>query len=467
MQTDKIYIDGKYVDSDLDEWIEVENPATLEVIGRVPRGNEADVDRAAKAAARAFTTYSQSPLEERIGYVERFRAYLLEKKEEIIEVIQEELGVPTFYAESRQFQTNIDRIDAFIDIAKNYEYVEKLDHLDIRHEPIGVFGCLTPWNFPLGQIIQKVIPAVLTGNTIVLKPSQMTPLTAYYVVDGFEQAGLPAGVLNLVTGRGAEVGNAVATHPLVSAVSFTGSTSGGTEVAKKALESVKRITLELGGKSASVFIDDTNLEENVKSALNGVFGNTGQVCAARTRLVVVKEYKEAVEAEIAKQIDRFVVGPPKDPATKVGPLSSRKQFDKVRNYIQIGKQKYKILAGEGKCDDSEGYYVTPIVFTGVGEDDKLAQEEIFGPVLVVIEAEDVEDAIRIANNSLYGLDGAVFGEQEKALEVAKRIVTGSITVNQSAGNIKGPFGGFKQSGFGKEGGVAGFEEYLQIKSLYY
>lgn len=461
----KLYIDGEYIDSESNAWIEVENPATKEILAKVPRGNEKDTEKGILAAREAFPKWSETPLSVRIGYVEEFRDFLKEHREEIIRTIQSELGSARKFSEGAQFDGQLQRIDAFIAIARSYDFERTTDNYTIRKEPVGVVACITPWNFPLGQIIQKIIPALLAGNTIVLKPSQNTPVTAFYVADGFHKVGLPDGVFNLITGKGAEVGDVLAKHPEVDMVSFTGSTTGGTDVGSKAMGSVKRVSLELGGKSAAVFLDDSDLEKNIQTALSRIFNNTGQVCSAWSRLVVVSDAKKAVEAEIIKQLPNFSVGDPMDPEIFMGPLSSRKQFEKVSAYIEDGKSRLTVLAGDGKLDDSQGYFVSPIVFTDVDENDKLAQEEIFGPVLVIIEARDAADAVRIANNSLYGLSGGVFGQEDQAMEAARKIRTGSITVNTDRGDNTAPFGGYKQSGNSREGGMEGFEEFLETKTL--
>lgn len=460
-----LFIGGHYIDSTANQWIEVENPANQEIIARVPRGNEEDTIKAIDAAASAFPQWSTTPPKERIEIVQRFKEYLIDHREEVILTIQSELGSARHYSEGAQFDGQLNRIEAFIDIATNYDFQRVEDAYTVQKEPVGVIGCITPWNFPLGQIVQKIIPALLTGNTVVLKPSKITPLTAYFVAEGFRAARLPQGVLNIVTGVGGEVGDVLATHPKVDMVSFTGSTTGGIQVGVQAMASVKRVALELGGKSAVVFLDDSNLKENVSIALHRIFSNTGQVCSAWSRLVVVAAVRKAVEEEIINQLPNYTSGDPLNPDMFMGPLSSRKQFDKVTEYIADGRARLKVLAGEGQGDDSIGYYMSPIVFTDVAEDDPLAQEEIFGPVLVIIEAKDAEDAIRIANHSDYGLSGGVFGEEKEAMAAARRIRTGSIAVNTSKNDNTAPFGGYKHSGNSREGGREGFEEFLETKTV--
>ena len=465
MNFEKLYINGEYVDSTSGQFIEVENPATNEIIGRVPRGNAEDVNKAALAAKEAFKTFRLTSLEERIEIMQKFADYLKENLDEIAELITKELGAPLKFSKETHVQSQINRIEKYIEIVKNYEFSRREGSALIVKEPAGVIGCLTPWNYPLGQIIQKVVFAILAGNTIVLKPSQNTPLVAYYVVDGFEKAGLPKGVLNLVTGAGGEVGNAIATNEHIDVISFTGSTKGGSEVAKIAQESVKRTTLELGGKSPAIFLDKENLEIGVEKMLGIVIRNTGQTCAAWTRAIVVESLREEFEEEVKKQFPNFIVGDPYDEKSISGPLSSKKQFDKVNGYIKQGREIADVLI-EGDYDFPEtGYFVNPIVFNDVKNDSIIARDEIFGPVLSVIYVKDKEEAIEVANDTQYGLSGAVFGNQEEALEVAKQIRTGTITVNDASGETGTPFGGYKMSGYGREGGIEGLEEYLETKTI--
>lgn len=465
MKFEKLYISGEYVDSTSGEFIEVENPATNEIIGRVPRGNAEDVEKAALAAKEAFKTFSLTSLDERIEIMKKFAAYLKENLDEMAELITKELGSPIEFSKETHVQSQINRVEKYINIVKDYEFSRRDGGALIVKEPAGVVGCLTPWNYPLGQIIQKIVFAILAGNTIVLKPSQQTPLVAYYVVDGLEKAGLPKGVLNLVTGVGGEVGNAIATSKHIDVISFTGSTKGGSEVSKLAQETVKRTTLELGGKSPAIFLDKENLELGVKQLLAIVIENTGQTCSAWSRAIVLESVREEFEAEIKKQFPDFKVGDPNDLNSIAGPLASKKQYDKVTDYIKKGKEIADVLI-EGNYDFPEkGYYVNPIVFNDVKNDAPIARDEIFGPVLCVIYVKDKEEAIEVANDTDYGLSGAVFGKQEEALEVAKLIRTGTITVNDGPGETGTPFGGYKLSGYGREGGIEGLEEYLETKTI--
>ena len=438
---EKLYINGEYVDSTSGKFIDVENPAINEIIGRVPRGNEEDVEKAALAAKDAFKTFSLTSLDERIEIMEKFADYLKENLDEIAELVTKELGSPIEFSKKTHVELQINRIEKYIEIVKEYEFSRRDGGALIIKEPAGVIGCLTPWNYPLGQIIQKVVFAILAGNTIVLKPSQNTPLVSYYVVVGFEKAGLSKGVLNLVTGAGSEVGNAIALSDNIDVVSFTGSTKGGREFSQLAQETIKRTTLELGGKSPAIFLDKENLEIGVEKILGIVIENAGQTCAAWSRAIVLESIREEFEEEVKRQFPNFIVGDPNDLNSISGPLSSKKQYDKVNRYIEEGRKIADVLIESDYDFPEKGYYVNPIVFNDVKNDSIIARDEIFGPVLSVIYVKDKEEAIEVANDTDYGLSGAVFGNQEDAFEVAKLIRTGTITVNDGPGATGSPFGG--------------------------
>lgn len=466
MDYSKLYINGEFVKSSSNEFIEVENPSNKKIIGKVPRGNSEDVNNAVNAAFNAFKTWKNTNIEERIEVVEKFKEYIENNLEEIANTIIEEQGSPVKFARNNQVRNNINRINAYINIVRDFKFEEELGVGKIRYEPVGVVACLTPWNFPMGQIIQKIIPAILAGCTLVLKPSQIAPLTSYYIIDGFHKAGLPKGVLNLVTGKGREVGNILAEHKLVSKVSFTGSTEGGKEVAKTAINTVKKITLELGGKSPAIFLDNSNIEIGVKRIFTSLFGNCGQTCVALSRVIVIKDIKDEVIAEIKKQYSKIVVGNPKDIKTNVGPLVSEKQFKKVKKYIELGLEEgANIILGEIPTEAKGGYFIKPIVFDNVNNNMTIAREEIFGPVLSIIEVENIEEAIETANDTIYGLSAAVYGEDEIAQRVAREINSGEVYINKDSSDAYLPFGGYKQSGLGREAGIFGFREFLEVKSL--
>lgn len=467
MDYEKLYIDGQWVYSNSGEFIEVENPANKEIIAKVPRGNEEDVNRAVASAKKGFETWKNISVEERINLVNKIAVKIKENSEEMSDIVTKELGSPRKFVNRTHVEGYLGRIESFIEIAKKYKYEEKLENVTIRKEPVGVVACLTPWNYPFGQIIMKIIPALLAGNTIVLKPSQNTPLIAYYLADIIDEIGFPKGVFNLVTGKGSEIGNILASHKDVDIISFTGSTTGGREVGKLAIDGVKKPILELGGKSAAILLKGGDYEYAINSTLKNVFFNTGQTCSARTRLIVPREDLSYIEELIKKESEKFIVGNPLDEKTQIGPLSSKKQFEKVKYYIELGiEEGANILVGEIPEENSEGYFVKPTVFTNVNNNMRISQEEIFGPVLVIIPYDTEKEAIEIANNSIYGLGGAVYGPDEKVKKIARKIDTGSIFVNRGKADVDAPFGGYKMSGIGREGGVAGFEEYLEIKSIY-
>ena len=468
MKTWKLFIDGQWVEGDSGEFIEVENPATREIIARVPRGNEKDVDRAVAAANRAFESWQYTPLEERISLMEKVVAGFKKRVDELTKIISEELGTPYELCRGFHSEPYIQQMDHFIRYAKEMEYERRLPHAIVRREPVGVVAGLTPWNFPLEQIEKKVVPALLAGDCVVLKPSQLTPLTAYFLTELIEEAGYPKGVYNLVTGKGAEVGNALAKHPDVQMISFTGSTEAGREVARLGLSNIKKISLELGGKSATILLPGGDYTMGVERTLDTVCLNSGQTCNAVTRLLVPKEDKEKIEALVVEKVQGYrMMESPEDKTADIGPMSSKKQYDKVRQYILLGiEEGARMLYGRVPEEEKEDYCIEPVVFTDVKNEMRIAQEEIFGPVLVMITYDGVEDAVRIANDSIYGLGGAVFGPDELAHKVARQIKTGTIHVNTKRGDMSAPFGGYKQSGLGREGGMEGYEDYLEVKTIY-
>ncbi|WP_373601002.1 aldehyde dehydrogenase family protein [Paraclostridium bifermentans] len=463
----KLYINGEWVDGNSGEFIEIENPANKEIIAKVPRGNKVDVDKAVACAKEALKTWQYEDLENRVNLMQKVVDGLKENRELLIETITKELGSP--YKVSRDVHVDPFILEAenYIKIAKEFEYEKILSKSIIRREPVGIVGGLTPWNFPLEQIVKKVVPALLAGNCVVLKPSQMTPLTAYILTEMIDKAGYPKGVYNLVCGRGGEVGNALAIHEDIDMISFTGSTEAGRDVARLALNTIKKLALELGGKSATILLKDGDYELGVKATLDTVYLNAGQTCNAYTRLLVPREDLKVVEDIILKQTDDYKFGTPEDKTVDIGPLASKKQFDRVKEYIEIGvKEGARILLGEVPIDCENGYYVKPVVFTDVNNKMKIAQEEVFGPVLVVIPYDKEEKAIEIANDSIYGLAGAVFGPEDRAREVARKMRTGTVYVNEGEWDVDAPFGGYKQSGLGREGGAEGYSEFLEIKSIY-
>lgn len=467
MNFEALYIGGAWVPGESGAFIDVENPATMEVFARVPRGTAADVDRAARAAREALPAWAARPLSERIDLMERFLAIFRSQEEDIIEMAIEELGAPWSFAKSTHCEYQYTRVRSYIDLAPQVPLVETMPLSTVYREPVGVVGCITPWNYPLGQVVQKVIPALLMGNTVVLKPSQHTPLSCFLMADAFDRAGFPAGVFNMVTGRGGEVGDAMATHPLIDMISFTGSTQGGIAVAQKALASVKRISLELGGKSPEVFLPMESYDDAIRFCFNSVFLNTGQTCTALTRLIIPKSDEAKIEEALVRILAEYPVGDPHDHAVKIGPAASLAQWKKIRAYIESGiAAGAHVLAGGIPDAPTAGYYVKPTIFTGVTPDMAIAREEIFGPVLCVFPYETEEEALALANDTEYGLNAGVYGPKDAAIALARRIQAGNVYINDSPRDTAAPFGGYKQSGIGREGGVYGMLEFTQQKALF-
>ncbi|HIU84746.1 MAG TPA: aldehyde dehydrogenase family protein [Candidatus Aphodousia gallistercoris] len=464
---EKIYINGQWVDSDSGEFIEVENPATLEHFARVPDGNANDIDRAAQAAHAALAAWSAVPLQERIVLMKKMLKLFESYQDQIVELEVKELGSPVEFATESHCLYQYTRTRSYIEAAESLVLEKSLPLSQVYREPIGVVGCITPWNYPLGQVVQKVIPAILMGNTVILKPSQHTPLTCYLLVDAFDKAGFPAGVINLVTGRGSKVGDAIASHPLVNMVSFTGSTRVGIQLSQRALESLKHISLELGGKSPFIWLPMKDYAPAVSKLFSSIFLNSGQTCTAFSRLLVPEQDLEKVKATLLAHVGEYTVGDPTDSRNKLGPLSSKAQFEKVASYIRLGLEEgATLLSGEIPTDCSKGYYVKPTIFTNVKNSMRIAREEIFGPVLCVITYKDVEEAIAIANDTPYGLNAAVYGPKDEAMAVARRIQAGNVYINDAPRDVLAPFGGYKQSGIGREGGVAGLLEFTQLKAIF-
>jgi aldehyde dehydrogenase (NAD+) len=450
------------------EWIDVTNPATGKVVGTVPAGSAADVAAAVAAARAAFAGWSGTPIEERIAVVRRISEGITARGEEIAATITAEMGSPIGFSRAVQAAVPAATSAGAAAVAADFPWTEEIGNSLVVREPIGVVGAITPWNFPLHQIVSKVGPALLGGNTVVLKPSEVAPLTADLLAEIAEAAGLPAGAFNVVHGTGPAVGQAIAGHPDVDMVSFTGSTLAGKQVSVAAAGTVKRVALELGGKSANVILDDADMAKAAKIGLANAFINGGQTCSAWTRMLVPAARRDEVVAAVVVAAAKYTVGDPTEPSTRIGPMSSAAQQRRVNDYIERGVADGATLAfgGPGPVQGLEqGAYVRPTVFADVDPDAVIAQEEIFGPVLAVIPYADEEEAVRIANNSIYGLAGAVFGEPEHAMAVARRLRTGQVDVNGGAYNPIAPFGGYKQSGNGRELGRYGLEEFLEVKAI--
>ena len=464
-----IYIDGAWVPSDGDGSIEVINAGTEQVMGSIPDGTSSDVDKAVAAAKAAFDTWSTTPVEERQKYLVRLNEALQARSADIASTIAGEVGMPITWSTMIQAGLPAGNMQTFATLLDSFPFEEEIGNSLVVKEPVGVVGAITPWNYPLHQIICKVGGALAAGCTIVLKPSEVAPLNAFILAEIVHDVGLPSGVFNLVTGTGPVVGEAIAAHDDVDMVSFTGSTRAGKRVAEVASQTVKRVSLELGGKSANIVLDDADFATVIPKGLFACYLNSGQTCTAHTRMLVPNSrYDEAVEIAAAAA-SQTQVGDPTEEGMHLGPLISQAQWDRVQGYIQTGLDEGAVVAagGLGKPEGQEtGYFVKPTVLANVTNDMTVAQEEIFGPVLSIIGYDDDDDAVRIANDSLYGLSGGVWsGDQERALAVARRMRTGAVDVNGGSFNIAAPFGGYKQSGYGRENGVYGIDEFLQTKSL--
>jgi aldehyde dehydrogenase (NAD+) len=466
---DKLYIDGQWVEPIGKGTLEVVNSTTEEVMARIPDGTAADIDRAVAAAKAAFETWSTTSPAERLGYLQKIAEQLAARMDEIAAIIAAEVGMPLPLAKAIQAGLPAATSASFVKLLAEFQFEEKIGNSLVVREPVGVVGCITPWNFPLHQVVLKVVPAIAAGCTVVLKPSEVAPLTAFLMAEIVEGAGLQAGVFNLVTGTGAVAGEALAAHPDVDMISFTGSTRAGRRVSELAAKTVKRVALELGGKSANIILDDADLAKAVKSGVSNCYFNSGQTCSALTRMLVPRSrYDEAVQ--LAKQTaEQFTVGDPREGKAKLGPLVSEIQRERVVNYIRKGIEEGATLVtgGPERPEHLEkGFFVRPTVFADVNNGMAIAQEEIFGPVLSIIPYEDEDDAVRIANDTIFGLSGGVWSNsQERAVRVARRLRTGQVEINGGNFNPVAPFGGYKQSGNGREMGKYGLEEFLEVKSL--
>ena len=463
------YIGGQWVAAESAEVIEVIDATSESVYGTVPAGTPSEVDKAVKAARDAFPGWSQTPPDKRAKYLEAIAAGLTARADEIAELISHELGAPAAFSKQVQAGLPVMSFTVAAQILGEFEFESALGKSTIVREPVGVVGAITPWNYPLHQIACKVAPALAAGCTVVVKPSEIAPLSSYVLAEIIESAGLPAGVFNLVQGSGPVVGEAIAAHPDVDMVSFTGSTRAGKRVSELAAQTVKRVALELGGKSANIILRDADLEKAVTSGVGACYANSGQTCSALTRMLVPRESLAAAE-EIAKRVaETYTVGDPFADGTKLGPVISQTQLDRVRGYINKGVEEgAKLVTGGAEQPDGleQGYFVRPTVFSNVENSMTIAQEEIFGPVLSIIAYDTEDDAVRIANDSVYGLGGGVWsGDPEHAGAVARRMRTGQVAINGGGFNPLAPFGGYKQSGHGREWGPFGFEEFLEVKAL--
>ena len=465
----QFYINGEWVDPVNPKYLDVINQATEESIGKIAMGNSEDVNKAVAAAKNAFDSFSQTSKEERIALMGKILEVYQSRYDEIAETISSEMGAPLWLSKAAQAATGAGHFATFMEILKNYDFVEDKGTTRLRKEPIGVCGLITPWNWPINQIACKVAPALAAGCTMVLKPSEVSPLNAILFAEVLDEAGVPAGVFNLVNGDGVSVGEAMSSHPDIDMMSFTGSTRAGIAVAKASADSVKRVAQELGGKSANIILDDADFNKSVSGGVGSVFTNSGQSCNAPTRMLVPSDRQDEAVAIAKATAEATVVGNPTDVAPGgMGPVVSEVQFNKIQALIEKGIEEGATLVagGPGKPEGlNAGYYVKPTVFSDVSNDMTIAREEIFGPVLSILPYKDEDDAISIANDTEYGLSGYVSGSQEKAQKFAEKIRSGNVHVNGAGPDFAAPFGGYKKSGNGREWGELGFEEFLEIKAI--
>jgi len=465
----KFYIGGEWVEPTTGDTLDVVNPATEEPIGRVAMGGPADVDRAVAAAWAAFERWSGSTREERIALFERIIEVFKTRLGDLAEAITEEMGAPAKLAKRAQAPSGLGHFSTTLEVLKGFEFEERLGNATVVREPIGVCALITPWNWPINQIACKVAPALAAGCTMVLKPSELAPFNAVIFAEIMDEAGVPAGVFNLVNGDGPTVGAALSSHPDVDMVSFTGSTRAGIEVAKNAAPTVKRVAQELGGKSANIILDDDGFAAAVARDVGRMCTNSGQSCNAPSRMLVPASRMDEAAAIAHDAAGAIVVGDPNAEGTTIGPVVSEVQFRKIQDLIRKGIEEGARVAagGPGKPEGLEtGYYVRPTVFTHATNDMTISREEIFGPVLTIIGYADEEDAVEIANDTPYGLSGYVSSEDpEHARAIARRLRTGNVHINGAFGDMHAPFGGYRQSGNGREWGVYGLEEFLETKAI--
>ena len=465
---DKIYVNGAFVTPHGTELFDLINPTTNKVMGRLTLGDEVDTQNAIASAKAALVTFSTTTKEERMGYLQQLHDAVAKRKDDLITMMVEEYGAPIQFA-TMSIEGAINSFLMTMETLKSFHFERTVGHSSVRLEPLGIAGIITPWNASNSFICSKLATAIAAGCTAVIKPSEMSGLQTQLLMECFHEAGLPAGVCNIVNGRGDVVGAEITRHPDIAKISFTGSTITGKTIARGAVDTMKRVTLELGGKSPNVLLDDANLEEAIPRAVMAAYMNSGQACIAGTRLLVQEDQLPAVEALLKTTVAQVKVGNPKEATTNVGPMVSRKQYERVQQYIKLGQEEGATLltGGEGHPEGLEaGNFIRPTVFTNVKNDMRIAREEIFGPVLSVITYKTEEEAIAIANDTYYGLQAYVSSaDTERAHRVANRIAAGRVLINGLFHDPQAPFGGFKQSGMGREFGVYGLEAYLEPKAI--
>jgi acyl-CoA reductase-like NAD-dependent aldehyde dehydrogenase len=466
---DRLFIDGDWRPSSTSDTIDVVSSSTEQAVGRVPRARADDVHAAATAARQAFEgAWGAAGVEERAGWLEKLGAAMKARVPDLAPAISHEVGTALGYSTKVQAEFPVSMLGANASFIRKARLEEELGNSLVVKEPIGVVGCITPWNYPLHQVICKVAPALAAGCTVVLKPAELAPLSAFILAECAREIGLPAGVINVVSGQGRVVGEAIASHPAIDMVSFTGSQAAGSRVAAVAGADIKKVCLELGGKSAFVVLDDAPFEKAIPAGVNNCMQNSGQTCSAWTRMLVPRQRQaEAVDLALA-QLAKLTLGDPFESTTRLGPLVSAAQRESVLGYIAKGKAEgARLVAGGGRpASLATGFYVEPAIFADVDNRMAIAQEEIFGPVLAIIPYDDEHDAVRIANDSPYGLAGGVWaGSAERAMGVARRLRTGQVDVNGGRFNVLAPFGGYKKSGLGREIGPLALDEFFQLKAI--
>ncbi|WP_411843162.1 aldehyde dehydrogenase family protein [Salinicoccus sp. HZC-1] len=465
----KQYINGEWVDSASGETIDVINPATGEAFGKIANGNAEDVDKAVEAAHDVYIEFRNTPVEERCAMLDRIVTEYEKRKDDLIEAITDELGSPIDKSEKVHYQMGLNHFAAARDALDTFQFEEQRGDNLIVKEAIGVSGLITPWNFPTNQTSLKLSAAFAAGSPVVLKPSEETPFAAVILAEIFDKAGVPKGVFNLVNGDGGGVGNPLSEHPKVRMMSFTGSGATGSKIMEKASVDFKKVSLELGGKSPLIILDDSDVKEAASLAVQKVVHNTGQVCTAGTRTIIPASMKDEFLSAVKEEMTNVKVGDPRTEGTQMGPLISKKQYDTVQSYINKGVEEGATLYHGGTDHPQgldKGFYVKPTVFSDVENKMTIAQEEIFGPVMSVITYNDLDEAIEIANDTKYGLAGYVFGEDMETLKkVARSIEAGTVEINGAKGGSDLPFGGYKQSGIGREWGDFGIDEFLEVKSI--
>ena len=469
MSLKQFYINGEWIDPVEQNEVDVINPSTEKSIGKVSVGSEEDVNKAVKAAREAFKSFSKTKVTERSELLTDIRNIYKKRFDDVASAILTEMGAPLKLARGSQATVGLSHLKTAIRVLENHKFEYKHGNYVVRHEAIGVCGLITPWNWPINQVISKLAPCIASGCTAILKPSEIAPLSAIVVAEIFHEAGVPKGVFNLINGLGPVVGEAMSNHPDIDMMSFTGSTRAGIAVAKASADTVKRVAQELGGKSANIILDDADFGSAIAGGVTSCFMNSGQSCNAPTRMLVPADRQDEAIAIAKETAENTVVGNPADVAAGgIGPVVSEVQFDKIQGLIEKGIEEGATLVagGPGKPEGlNAGYFVKPTVFADVRNDMTIAQEEVFGPVLSILPYKDDEDAVSIANDTEYGLSGYVSGSQERAQNVAERIRSGNVHVNGAGPDFTAPFGGYKQSGNGREWGEFGFEEFLETKAI--